>query len=230
MATAAKNIDWSESPAPDVDVPRPYRSPPAIPPQSPISEADMVRGLRAGDADAVTTFALRCHRAVFALALRLCPDSQLRHDWTHDVILRLIEEMKRGDFAYRRPGCFWAWYRKRAYYLMLNQLNHLHSRRRLELTDTHLADVSGDPGESPAIHLERSEIRRQYELCLNQIPNADQRRALNMFLHQMLSYREIAEEMNASLNTVRSWIRRGRVALRSSLAQRLELAPPDGRR
>ena len=63
---------------------------------------------------------------------------------------------------------------------------------------------------------------RLIEGGLAQIENSDQRRALWLLLDQEFSYQEIAEEMSAELNTVRSWIRRGRLAMRLYIAGQLE--------
>jgi len=57
---------------------------------------------------------------------------------------------------------------------------------------------------------------------LDGIENPEQRRALWLLLDQELSYQEIADLMSAELNTVRSWIRRGRIAVRVFLASRIE--------
>jgi RNA polymerase sigma-70 factor, ECF subfamily len=194
--------------------------------QDPAAEAALVRGLQDGDPEAMALFVERGHRAVFSLACRLSTDPDLRQDWTHSVLLRLIEEMSKGAFVYRRPGGFWAWFRKRAYYLMLNHLSEYRSRGQRELVDDSLDSIllptAGETSICPAEELERAELRRSLEDALAQIENSHQRRALWLLLDQDLSYQEIAESMGAELNTVRSWIRRGRLAMRLFLAARLE--------
>ncbi len=194
--------------------------------QDPSAEAAMVRGLQCGDSEAIALFVERGHRAVYSLACRLSHDPDLRQDWTHSVLLRLIEEMGKGAFVYRRPGGFWAWFRKRSYYLMLNHLNEHRSRGQMEQVDDGLDSILlptlSEADTGPAKELERAELRRSLEDALAQIDNSHQRRALWLLLDQDLSYQEIAETMGAELNTVRSWIRRGRLTMRLFLAERLE--------
>ncbi len=194
--------------------------------QDPGAEAALVRGLQSGDPEAIALFVERGHRAVYSLACRLSSDRDLRQDWTHSVLLRLIEEMGRGVFVYRRPGGFWTWFRKRSYYLMLNHLNEHRTLGQREQADDGLESILPSPcheaGTGPAKELERAELRRSLEDALAQIENSHQRRALWLLLDQDLSYQEIAETMGAELNTVRSWIRRGRLAMRLFLAERLE--------
>jgi len=140
--------------------------------------------------------------------------------------------MAGGDFVYRRPGCFWAWFRKRAYYLMLNHLNRHRARLRRQGGEDELPAalerLSAERGTTPAVELERAELRRQIEACLERLGSREQRRALLMLLDQELSYEEIAQAMTAALNTVRSWIRRARIALRLCLAQRFGLDDHEG--
>ncbi len=194
---------------------------PMFPRQSATEEAAMVRGLQERDPDAIATFVDRGHRAVYALACRLSTDPDCRRDWTHTVLIRLIDEMARGVFVYRRAGGFWAWFRKRAYYLTLNQLGEHRALQAREVSpgeemQAHDIEFPCD-GPSPTEELERAEVRRLIEEGLALVENPDQRRALQLLLDQELSYQEIAEEMGAELNTVRSWIRRGRIVVRRFL-------------
>jgi DNA-directed RNA polymerase specialized sigma24 family protein len=201
---------------------RPVRQSP--PPQSPREEATLVAGLQIGDPAAISTFVNRSHFTVFALACRLNRDPDLRQDWTHSVLLRIIEELRKGVFVYRRPGSFWTWFRKRAYFLMLNQLNEHRTRGRREVAEGDLTwplnSLSVKPGSSPADELERAEIRQFLEEGLSLIENRDQQRALWLLLDQD----QIAEVMRAELNTVRSWIRRGRLTVRLHLTSRLDIS------
>ncbi|HEY3216703.1 MAG TPA: sigma factor-like helix-turn-helix DNA-binding protein, partial [Candidatus Eisenbacteria bacterium] len=54
------------------------------------------------------------------------------------------------------------------------------------------------------------------------IDNPDHRRALSLRLFDDLQYQEVAAAMETPLNSVRAWIRRGRLALRRCLAARFE--------
>jgi RNA polymerase sigma-70 factor (ECF subfamily) len=193
-------------------------------PPDPEEEA-LVRGLLAGDASAVTDFIQRTHRPVFAMACRLTPDADLRQDWTHDVILRILEELGRGTFVYRWPGCFWSWFRQRTHYLLLNCLTRQqrHGRREIggDVMTAALESLAGSGGGDPAADLERAEARAAVERCLERVSPESHERALRLRLFDELAYERIAAEMEAPLNTVRSWIRRGRIALRECLSRSL---------
>lgn len=185
-------------------------------------EQALVAGLRAGAPWARRTFCERAHDATYAWACRLTRDADLRRDWTHDALLRLMADVAEGRFTWRRPGSFWAWFRARTPYLLLDSLRE---RRRLE------AREGGGDGElppvaavdDPAHDLENLEIVGAVVACLESIANPDQRQALALLLYQECSYEEIATAVGRPLNTVRTDIRRGRLALRECLARRLGL-------
>ena len=190
-------------------------------------EQGMVRGLQEGAEWARREFFLRAHDAVYAHACRLTGDVDLRRDWTHDGLLRLAEEVAGGRFVYRGAGSFWGWFRVRAPYLLLDSLR---ARRRLETRELPEEPEGADhpdprAPDDPAHDLERLEILHAIDACLRALPNPDQRQVLALLLYQELSYEEIAEALGRPLNTVRTDIRRGRLALRECLIRRLELEP-----
>jgi RNA polymerase sigma-70 factor (ECF subfamily) len=188
-------------------------------------ERELVEGLRAQDPAASAEFFVRAHHAVYAYAGRLTQDPDLRRDWTHDALLRLVSDVADGRFEYRGPGSFWGWFRVRAPYLLLDSLR---ARRRLEAREDQGRTDEGDAPDptgpdDPCLDLERLEILLAIRSCLHSLAHANQRRALDLLLYDDLTYEQIAEILGRPLNTIRTDIRRGRLALRECLVRRLEL-------
>lgn len=188
-------------------------------------EADLVKGLQAGAEWARSEFFVRAHDAVYARACRLTVDIDLRRDWTHDCLLHLIEDIVDSRFCYRGPGSLWAWFRVRAPFLLLDSLR---SRRRLEAREVSEDGLDGDvpdlaADDDPSRDLERQEMLLAVDACLAALTNDDQRQALCLLLYGGASYEDIAAKLGRPLNTVRTDIRRGRLALRQCLMRRLEL-------
>ncbi|MEZ5065696.1 MAG: sigma-70 family RNA polymerase sigma factor [bacterium] len=193
------------------------------------SEERLVRGLSSGDDDAIRHFLERTHHAVWCMAARVATDPDVRRDWSHEVLLGILHDVKVGRFEYRGPGSFWGWFRKRAYFRLLDE----YRRRRLHLERE---APGGDPSElpeptawtaheNPEDEFERVRLRAAVEQCLEGLANADQRAALEGLLFEDLPYDAIATRLAAPLNTVRAWIRRGRLALRKCLVETLGLQP-----
>ena len=187
----------------------------------PVEEA-LVQGLMQRDEAAVATFVKRTHRAVYAKACRLTDDAELRQDWTHNVLLRILDELAAGRFVYRWPGCFWSWFGKRAHFLLLNQYNEQRKYADrfvgAESADDVMAEAAGSAGEAPDRILENVEIRSTIEECLQKLPSEDHRRVLTLLLFEEMSYEDIATALSTPLNTIRSWIRRGRVSVRKCVS------------
>lgn len=207
-----------------MDRPRPRR--PGV--EAAGSEEDerrLAEGLIAGSHDAVAELLSRTHHPVYAMACRITQDPDRRRDWTHSALLGILEDLERGRFVYRHPGSFWAWFRKRVYFRLLDEYRrHRRASQREVAPDPEtgsldLSDFGG--GVDPADELERVELRAALEECLGRLSSHDQRHALDLLLISDLTYQEIAASLRAPLNTVRAWIRRGRLQVRRCMAERL---------
>jgi RNA polymerase sigma-70 factor (ECF subfamily) len=211
-------------------------SPPPDPePAAGADEARLVEGLIAREPGAVSAFLERTHHPVYWMACRLTRDPDRRRDWTHEVLLGILDDLARGRFVLRHPGGFWSWFRKRAHFRLIDEHRRLKRREARETAvgedEAAAAIESVAGGEDPAETLARFEALSAVERCLERIGNPDHARALALRLLEDLSYEDVARGMAAPLNTVRAWIRRGRIALRRCLASALGLAqapPPPG--
>lgn len=190
-------------------------------------EPRLVHGLVRGERAAREAFVRLGHDAVYAFASRRTPDLDLRRDWTHDVILRLLDDLAGGGFVYRRPGSFWAWFRKRAWFLVLEAGRRQRVRDGREVATP--AEELPEPTapDDTARLAEDHEAALAVERCLEALASGNHARALRLRMADDTPYEEIAVALDAPLNTVRAWIRRGRVALRRCLVERFGWTLPE---
>ncbi len=198
---------------------------------SELTEEQLVAGLAAKDSEVTAEFLRRTHKSVYALTARLTHDPDLRHDWAGDILLRIVAELGRGRFVYQWPGCFWSWFQKRSYFLLLN-IHQDYRRQNSRWTAGEIGEELTERfpgGQTPnGQHmLEDAEARRTIENCIDKLPSEDQQRALTQVLLEGRSYQEVADHSGAALNTVRSWIRRSRLAVRKCVAAVYGLGPND---
>jgi RNA polymerase sigma-70 factor, ECF subfamily len=197
-------------------------------PMPPEQEKALVEGLGRRDPRSVRAFLGLTHKPVYAMTGRLTGDRDLRHDWTHEIILKVLDELSDGRFVYRWPGCFWSWFRKRSYYLLINQYNaHRKLTSRYQAGDVGQEIIERLPlhdDTNPQRLIESVEARAAVESCLNELPSADHRRALHMLLFEEMAYQDIAQATGTELNTIRSWIRRARISVRSCLTRKYKLS------
>ena len=196
------------------------------------AERALVEGLSRKDPAAITEFLESTHRPVFAMTCRLTADPELRQDWAHDVLLSILDELGRGRFVYRWPGCFWSWFQQRSRFLLLNL--HQNERRRTgrnvsgEWAEEVIEGLEMPRSTNPERLLQGVEARGAIEDCMAKLPSEEQQRALRLLVLEEMAYEEIAEAMSAQLNTVRSWIRRARIAVRNCLTLIYQIDTPQG--
>ncbi len=185
-------------------------------------EEALVIGLIEGSPHWVNEFLSRTHRSVYAMTARLSTAPDQRHDWCQEILLKIVNEMAAGRFVYQRAGCFWSWFQMRTNFLLINLYHRKkkHNQRWStgEIGTALLEKMPLKNNADPLRILEAAEARQIIEECLDEISSLDQRRALGLLLFQELSYLEVSEALGATLNTVRSWIRRARISMRQCVA------------
>ncbi len=187
----------------------------------------LVAGLSRADASAQTAFVVLAHDAVFGHVCRLTRDRDLRQDWTHEILLRLMRDVSSGGFVYGRPGSFWAWFRTRAWFLALTERRReLRRSRREQLSpDGELPDMPAD--DDAALAAAEGEAAAALRDCMAKLDNPDHFQALHLRLAEDRTYDSIAAAMDRPINTIRTWIRRGRLELRRCLAARFGWSLPE---
>jgi RNA polymerase sigma-70 factor (ECF subfamily) len=153
---------------------------------------------------------------VYGLALAALRSSDDAQDLTQEIFVSLYQQAKNFDPARGAlAGFLAAMTRSRA----IDRLRA--STRKVRL----LRDFSRSEAPArPITALDRisiAECSERVRVALAQLP-ADQRRVLEMAYYRGLSQAEIAADLDASLGTVKSWARRGLIALRHALGDLLE--------
>ncbi|MEK7519898.1 MAG: sigma-70 family RNA polymerase sigma factor [Patescibacteria group bacterium] len=181
------------------------------------SDEQLVVEYRAGDAAAFELLVRRHMRAVYGIAYRYAGDAEIAADIAQDSFVKAWRHLKQFD----EKKSFRAWLFAIVRYTALDAL-----KKKKEvpfsafdtidggnvLTDTM---VSGAPDAHERAVLE--EERRALAAAIEKMP----------FLSRMVvtyhadghTFREIAEVLGKSVNTVKSWHRRALVVLRNLLAQ-----------
>lgn len=185
---------------------------------TPTDEKLVARTL-AGDRNAFRTLVERHYQAVYRLCRSILRSAEDAEDATQEVFVRVYEAL--GQFAGR--GAFGAWLRRLTVNHCLNRIQSASAKASAQsysldlLADTLPASEESDPEESLLRREERARIQNE----LDELPPA-QRAALGLRLLEGLSYEEIAELMNVPVNSVRSWLHRGRTRLREALQEVVE--------
>lgn len=172
-----------------------------------------------GDRNAFRALVERHYSAVYRLCRSILRHPEDAEDATQEVFVRVFQALAQ----FQGRGAFGAWLRRLTVNHCLNRTQSASAKasarsHSLELmADTLPASHEFDPEE----RLLRSEERARIKSELDDLPPA-QRAALGLRLLEGLSYEEIADLMGVPVNSVRSWLHRGRARLREALQEVIE--------
>jgi len=172
------------------------------------SDEALFREVQAGSRDAFAALVERYQRRAFSVTLRLLGRHQDAEDVVQQAFLRLYEARAQYDSKWRLSTWF--------YRILTNACVDELRRRRpvLELTE------KDEPlAERPDDTLERAERDRFLRVALAAVPS-EARIVLTLYYGDGRSYQEIGAIRGISVNTVKTHLRRGRLALRRVLKAR----------
>ncbi len=178
------------------------------------TDEQMVEQALAGDTDGFKTLVERHYAGVYRVARSILKRSEDAEDATQEIFVRAYQALPQ----YSGRGAFGAWLRRLTVNHCINRVQGASARRAslccsLDLmTDSLAASSEADPEET----LIRSEERDRIRFEINQLP-ASQRAALGLRIIDGLTYEEIASIMDVPVNSVRSWLHRGRARLKCAL-------------
>ena len=172
-----------------------------------------------GDRNAFRTLVDRYYNTVYRLCRSIVRNAEDAEDATQEVFVRAHQAL--GQYAGR--GAFGAWLRRLTVNHCLNRVQSAQAKASARgcsldlLAETLPASHSEDPEERLLRAEERNKIKTELEFLPPQ-----QRAALALRLLDGLSYEEIADLMGVPVNSVRSWLHRGRARLREALQEVVE--------
>ncbi len=183
------------------------------------TDEKLVARTLAGDRNAFRALAERHYTPIYRLCRSILRHPEDAEDATQEVFVRLYQSL--SQFAGR--GAFGAWLRR----LTVNHcLNRTQSAAARCATRSYSLDLLAEtlPASrefNPEEQLFRAEENARIRTELDDLP-PQQRAALGLRLLEGLSYDEIADLMGVPVNSVRSWLHRGRARLRAALEEVVE--------
>ena len=166
---------------------------------------------RIAERDRVAFDALyRCTSSrLFAVTLRILRDKSDAEDALQEVYVRV----------WRRAGSFQPETSNGMAWLVTIARNHSIDRVRARRTFTapiEMAEAIVDSGPTPETAAELSDTREQLEACLDEL-DSKRAAAVRAAYIEGWSYAELAQHYSTPINTMRSWLRRSLLRLKSCL-------------
>jgi RNA polymerase sigma-70 factor, ECF subfamily len=191
-----------------------------------MDEAALIQDARQGDLDAFNRLVLVYQDLLYGQAYRMMGDLEAAEDATQEAFISAFKKLD----SYR-GGSFKAWLMRIVTNACYDELRRQKRRPTtpLEPLDADDEEVESphwlaDPGESPEEAVERAELGRALQGCLEGLP--DEFRAVIVLVDmQGLDYGEASHAIGKPLGTVKSRLARGRLRLRDCLQGVWELLP-----
>ncbi len=176
----------------------------------PDPEFALVDAIAHGDDKAFESLVKRYQGPLLNFLFRFVGDRGMAEDLTQEVFLRVYEAAHR----FQERGRVSSWVFKIAYNLAVNELKR-RSRAMKYLRESASRDEA--LAEYPAPDMTAGyELNEAIESAMGELPD-NQRAALLLRVREGLSYREIAEALDLSVQSVDSLVFRARKHLRESL-------------
>jgi RNA polymerase sigma-70 factor (ECF subfamily) len=200
----------------------------------PPPDAEVVERAKGGDRNAFGILVQRYQGRAYRLALRVLRDEELARDVVQDAFLKAYGSLDR----FEGRSSFYTWLYRVVMNLCLDSKRRDRSGRHVEWSEEHTLEAAPAPpgassaaenGDTPALRLERKEIREVMAQAIDALPE-DARRTLQLREIDGLSYAEIAEGLGIPKGTVMSRLHYARRRLRLILEEMGadDLAPRDG--
>ena len=172
-----------------------------------------------GSNEAFDTLLSRYKQRIYSFIYSKIKDKEIVDDIFQDTFIKVIKSLKKG--TYNEEGRFLSWVMRIAQNLIVD---HFRRKKRMPMYDSHDSayDVFYKMSE-PSKNVEDSLIDTQIKCDLNtlmlELPQ-NQLEVLRMRLYQDMSFKEIAERTNVSINTSLGRMRYGLINLRKLIDER----------
>jgi RNA polymerase sigma-70 factor, ECF subfamily len=175
-------------------------------------EFELIKATARGDHEGFERLVRRYQDPLCNFITRYIGDRGAAEDVTQEVFIRVYQAAPRFD----PRGVVSSWIFKIAYNLSMNELKRRRNLHGLLRDTADTADRSAgsiSPGSIPG-----KELEEDLDAAMNDLSEA-QRAALLLRVHEDLSYREIAEVMGTTVESVESLLFRARQRMRTSLGR-----------
>ena len=178
----------------------------------PISDQELIGRYLAGHHPSLERLIRRHKNRVFAYILMIVKDKELSEDLFQDTFIKVINTIRSGN--YKEEGKFIQWVMRIAHNLIID---HFRKAKRIPLVensdDYNIFDRNRIPVESVEEVMITEQIHQDVKKLIDYLPK-EQREVLVMRHYGDMSFKDIAEVTNVSINTALGRMRYALINLR----------------
>jgi RNA polymerase sigma factor (sigma-70 family) len=184
-----------------------------------LTEKELVQAYINGAEQAISELVQRTKSKVYTAIYMLVKDKYLAEDILQEVYIKAVHKLKAN--AYANDGKFSAWLCKIARNLCMDYFRSIQNKaKKITLSDGRdIFEYLDFPVQNEEDKVIKMESGNRVKKLLEYIPQ-DQRDVIVMRLYSDMSFKEIAEETNTTINTCLGRMRYGLINLRKLIEQK----------
>lgn len=176
----------------------------------------LVQAIADGDQVALHAIYEQTHRLVYTLIFRITNNRETAEELTVDVFYDVWRRAASYDAA---GGSVVGWIMNQARSRAIDRLRYDQRKKRVNSADEHPLPSFSPP--DPQTACDAVEQTRALQAALKDL-TSEEKQAIEIAFFSEMTYREVAEQLNEPLGTVKTRIRSGLAKLRSNLSRRLK--------
>ncbi len=186
-----------------------------------IQDSVLVQAYSDGDEQALVQLLDKYQARIFGYILSKVNDESLANDIFQDTFVKAIINIKKGK--YNEEGKFVNWIMRIAHNLVID---HFRANKKMKLIsetsfaneDFNIFDIIPCDSQNVENQAVNDQIKKDLVALLDQLPE-DQREVVKLRLFSNLSFKEIAEETDVSINTALGRMRYAVINLRKLIEE-----------
>jgi len=183
-----------------------------------IKDKDLIRQFIAGKDASFEVLLNRYRDRVFSYIIYTVRDEDLANDIFQDTFIKVIKTLKKGN--YNEEGKFLPWVMRIAHNLVID---HFRRNKRIPVLENTRDNDQYRKISSDELNIEKAIIKKQIhsevKALVKELPK-EQRQVLIMRIYCEMSFKEIAEQSNVSINTALGRMRYALINLRTMVKER----------
>ena len=189
-----------------------------------LTDRELIRAYRNGEDRAFETLLNRYQQGVFTKIHFVVRDEEIANDLFQDVWIKVVQTLKTGRYV--EEGKFGPWVMRIAHNAAIDHFRRNRKRRMVRPTDEFdIFETLSHDAPSIEDRLVEDEIMAELRQLIPALPE-EQQQVVHMRLTHNLSFKEIAEETDVSINTALGRMRYALINLRKMVEdQNLTLTP-----
>lgn len=187
-------------------------------PLSRLTDHELINAFIAGNVNALETLILRHKDKLYSSIYFLIKDKYLAEDIFQDVFIRIIDTMRSG--RYTEEGKFLPWAMRIAHNLCVDHFRKVKRTPTIKNSeDQDIFEVLNFTEDSAEDKMIKTQSHHRVREMLDRLPE-DQREVIILRHYADMSFKEIAQLTNCSINTALGRMRYGLINLRKMMVQK----------